>query len=63
MWQIIKNEWQFLGSHRTLLGISIGFVLVLLITILLGNYEIQKQSKAYQAGKTTYGKSGKASTL
>jgi ABC-2 type transport system permease protein len=48
MWQIIKNEWQYLSRTKLLLGISVGFVLVFLFSILLGNYQNQKQSKAYE---------------
>jgi ABC-2 type transport system permease protein len=48
MWQIIKIEWQYLSRTKLLLGISVGFVLVFLFSILLGNYQNQKQSKAYE---------------
>lgn len=51
MWQIIKNEWKFLTSTRIMLGLSIAFLLVLLVTIMLGNYQIQKQKVSYQTAK------------
>lgn len=51
MWQIIKNEWQFLGRNRVLLSISAGFLLVLLLSVFLGNQQMQKQSKAYQTAQ------------
>ncbi|MEL7123929.1 MAG: DUF3526 domain-containing protein [Bacteroidota bacterium] len=51
MWQIIKNEWQYMGRTQLLLSISAGFVLVLLSSILLGNYENAKQAKSSQEAK------------
>jgi len=51
MWQIIKNEWQFLSRNRVLLGVSAGFVAILIATILLGNYQTQKETKAYLTAK------------
>ncbi len=51
MWQIIKNEWHFLIRNRILLGVSVGFIGVLMITILLGNYQTQEQTEAYQTAK------------
>jgi len=51
MWQIIKNEWQFLSRNRVLLGVSAGFVAILIATILLGNYQTQKETKAYLMAK------------
>lgn len=51
MWQIIKNEWRYLSRTRLLMGISIGFVLVFLLSIVLGNYQHQQQSKAYETAK------------
>lgn len=51
MWQIIKNEWQYLSRTSLLLGLTLGFILVLLISILLGNYQNKKQTAAYEAAK------------
>ncbi|MEM9888467.1 MAG: DUF3526 domain-containing protein [Bacteroidota bacterium] len=51
MWQIIKNEWQFLGRNRVLLGISLGFLLVLSLAVFLGNQQIQKQSQSSQTAQ------------
>ena len=51
MWQIINNEWQFLSRNRVLLGISVGFLAVLLTTIFLGAYQTKKQTVAYQKAK------------
>ena len=51
MWQIIKNEWQYMGRTQLLLSISAGFILVLLSSILLGNYENAKQAKSSQEAK------------
>lgn len=51
MWQIIKNEWQFLSRTKLLLGISLSFIVVLVLAILLGNYERQKQAKVSHDAK------------
>ncbi len=51
MWQVIKNEWRFLTRNRTLAGISIGFVGVLLLTVYLGNLQTQKQTQRYQSAQ------------
>ena len=45
MWQIIKNEWQYLSRTRLLLGISVGFALVLLLSIQLGNFQTSQASR------------------
>lgn len=52
MWQIIKNEWQYLTRTKLLLGVSAGFVLVFLFSILLGIYQHKKQLKAYETAKS-----------
>ncbi|MEL6593837.1 MAG: ABC transporter permease, partial [Bacteroidota bacterium] len=51
MWQIIQNEWRNLSRTKVLMGISIGFVLILLISVLLSNYQNQRQITAYQEAK------------
>ena len=51
MWQIIRNEWQYLSRTKLLFAISTGFILVFLFSILLGNYQNQKQFKAYETAK------------
>lgn len=51
MWQIIKNEWQFLARNRALLGISLGFILVLLVSVILGNLQTQEQTERYQTAQ------------
>ena len=48
MWKIIKNEWLYYSRTRWLFGISIGFVLVLLFSVLLGDYQTQNQSVQYK---------------
>ena len=47
MWQIIKNEWRALSRNKALLGISLGFILVLFLSVLLGNRETKKQMHRY----------------
>ena len=51
MWPIIKNEWQYLSRTRLLLGITGGFVLVFLLSILLGNYQNQVELDNYKTAK------------
>lgn len=51
MWEIFKNEWLFLIRSNIFLGISIGFVAILLGTIFLGNYQTKKQEQTYQNAK------------
>lgn len=48
MWQIIKNEWQFLVRSRAILSISVGFVSVLLVSVFLGNLQVKEQSERYE---------------
>ena len=48
MWQIIKNEWLYLSRTKLLIVISFVFVLVLLLSIILGKYETQQQQQSYQ---------------
>lgn len=36
MWEMIKNEWRLLGRSRILTGLSAGFGLLLLLSMLLG---------------------------
>ena len=52
MWNIIKNEWQFLSRTKMLMGISLGFLLILVLSIGLGNYQNRKQAEAYQEAKS-----------
>ncbi len=47
MWKIIKNEWQFYLRTPWLLGISVGFILVLLLSLYLGNQQTQVQTEHY----------------
>ncbi|WP_179351807.1 ABC transporter permease [Winogradskyella vidalii] len=51
MFQIIKNEWQFLVRSRIFLGISIAFIAIMLLSIFLGNYQTQKQEQTHQNAK------------
>ncbi|MEL6834701.1 MAG: DUF3526 domain-containing protein [Bacteroidota bacterium] len=48
MWQIIKNEWSALSRNRALLGISLGFLLVLLLSVALGIRQNSEQTQRYQ---------------
>lgn len=51
MWQIIQNEWQFLRRTKLMVGLSLGFAVVLLVAIILANFQTQKQAKAYHEAK------------
>jgi len=51
MWQIIKNEWQFLLRNRALIVISLGFIIVLLLSVFLGNLQTQEQIQRYQTAQ------------
>ncbi|NQY00666.1 MAG: DUF3526 domain-containing protein [Flavobacteriaceae bacterium] len=51
MWHIIKNEWRSLTRNRALFGLSIGFIILLAVTILLGNWQIQKDTEQYTEAK------------
>ncbi|WP_179319413.1 DUF3526 domain-containing protein [Winogradskyella helgolandensis] len=48
MFQIIKNELRFLVRSRIFLGISIAFISIMLLSVFLGNYQIQKQEQTHQ---------------
>ncbi|MEM9719868.1 MAG: DUF3526 domain-containing protein [Bacteroidota bacterium] len=48
MLQIIKNEWLALFRNRAFLGISLGFLLVLLLSVYFGNRQTNKQIQRYQ---------------
>ncbi|WP_334114123.1 ABC transporter permease [Paucihalobacter sp.] len=49
--QIFKNEWQFFSRNKTLLGVTISFVLVLVLSIALGNIQTKNQTVAYQTAQ------------
>ncbi|TXD84505.1 DUF3526 domain-containing protein [Subsaximicrobium wynnwilliamsii] len=51
MFQIIKNEWRFLLRSRIFLGISIGFIAILIVSVFLGNYQTQKQDQTQTNAK------------
>ena len=51
MWTIIKNEIHFLRRNKALIIISLGFVFVLLTSLLLGNQQAKQQASAYEAAK------------
>ncbi len=51
MWIIIKNELYSLYRNNALLAISIGFILALLLSILLGMVQAQNHTKSYEQAK------------
>ncbi len=52
MKKIIINEWKFYSRTRWLLGTSIGFIAVLLLSIFLGNYQTQIQTERYKTAQS-----------
>ena len=51
MRKIIKNEWLYYSRTPWLLGVSIAFILILMLSIILGNYQTQKQTEQYNTAK------------
>ncbi|MEM6722876.1 MAG: DUF3526 domain-containing protein [Bacteroidota bacterium] len=51
MWQVIKNEWSFMVRSKALIGVSLSFLFVLLMTIVLGNLQTQQQQQQYDAAQ------------
>lgn len=51
MWQIVKNEWRFFIRNRALLGTTMGFVIVLFMTIYLGYRQSNEQTHRYNSAK------------
>ncbi|MEM6699591.1 MAG: DUF3526 domain-containing protein, partial [Bacteroidota bacterium] len=51
MWQIIKNEWHFLLRSRTIQGISLGFLVVLVASVLFANLQTKKQIESRDSAK------------
>ena len=51
MWKIIQKEWYYYSRTPWLLSISLGFVLVLIMSIVLGNYQTQKQTERYKTAQ------------
>ncbi len=47
MWQIIVNEWQYYFRSRLLFSISAGFIIVLVLTVILGQYQSGIQKDKY----------------
>ncbi|MGD1844612.1 MAG: ABC transporter permease [Salibacteraceae bacterium] len=51
MWHIIKNEWIGLHRNRAFLGLSTGFMMVLLLTVVLGTLQTHLQQRQYESAK------------
>lgn len=51
MIQIIKNEWRSLIRNRALLGVSFGFIVLLSVTVYLGDKQTEEQTKRYEIAK------------
>jgi ABC-2 type transport system permease protein len=51
MFKIIKNEWLLLLRNNVFLGLSIAFISILLLTVLLGNNQTEKQEQIHQSAK------------
>lgn len=48
MWQIIKNEWYALSRNKGFLSISLGFLFVLILSVLLGSKQSDEQMQRYE---------------
>ena len=51
MWEIIKNEKSSLSRNKALIGITLGFVLALLMSVFFGMLQTDKQTEKYQLAK------------
>jgi ABC-2 type transport system permease protein len=51
MWKIIKNEWLYFGRTRWLTGISLGFIIILTGSILLGHLQTKEETERYTQAK------------
>ncbi|MEM7657436.1 MAG: DUF3526 domain-containing protein [Bacteroidota bacterium] len=51
MWQMIQNEWRYLSRTRLLLGISLGFLVLLIATLVMGKLQLQQKQASYEAAK------------
>ncbi|MGH1366926.1 MAG: ABC transporter permease subunit, partial [Calditrichia bacterium] len=51
MWKIITNEWRYFSRTKLFLGISFGFVFLLILTIVMGNLQSEKQKDSYSYAK------------
>lgn len=51
MWKITQNEWYFLSRNSALVGISFGFLVILFLSIVLGNMQTKNQTESYQTAK------------
>ncbi|MEL6864072.1 MAG: DUF3526 domain-containing protein [Bacteroidota bacterium] len=52
MWQIIKNEWFALSRNKVLLAVSVGFFFVLVLSVLLGIRQTDKQMQRYEQAQS-----------
>lgn len=52
MWKIIKNEWYALYRNKGFLGISLGFVFVLVMSVLLGSQQSSEQMQRYELAQS-----------
>lgn len=51
MWEIIKNEINSLKRSKPFISVSIGFIVILFLTVFLGNLQTNKQSENYDKAK------------
>lgn len=51
MWTIFKNEIYFLRRNNGLITVSLGFILILLASLFLGNKQVKQQTEAYKNAK------------
>lgn len=48
MWGIIRHEWQHLFRSRVFAGTTLGFVLMLLTSVLMGHLQVRKQAENHR---------------
>ena len=51
MWRIIRNEKKALKRNKAILGISLGFLIALFLSVFLGNLQTNEQTGQYIAAK------------
>lgn len=51
MWEIVQNEWRYYARTPWLVGISMGFLATLFLTVFLGNRQVAIQTENYQSAR------------
>jgi len=51
MWKIIKNEWLYFSRTRWLTSLSLGFIIILIGSILLGHLQTKEETERFTQAK------------